>query len=232
MPARHEVRRADVNEKRLGAVLALAHERDLRDFASFLLLEQLGPAHAAVAGAGCGSRARRTDTIRRPGPFLLRARRQGRPPISGAAEGLRRVDRGAAARARCRQAWAYRQARGLRPARRVHAGDRGARQPEADVESTIAHERAISRVHRRAHRLRRSRQSPARQPRRERGSWGSSTHRRGRTNKRRPIAIQSCFARRGHSGRSAARFEPRSTHDRHDQRRGRDEQRGECDQRR
>ena len=29
--------------KRLGAVLALAHERDLRDFASFLLLEQLGP---------------------------------------------------------------------------------------------------------------------------------------------------------------------------------------------
>jgi hypothetical protein len=43
MPAHHDVRRADVNEKRLGAVLALAHERDLRDFASFLLLEQLGP---------------------------------------------------------------------------------------------------------------------------------------------------------------------------------------------
>ena len=34
---------ATSNEKRLGAVLALAHERDLRDFASFLLLEQLGP---------------------------------------------------------------------------------------------------------------------------------------------------------------------------------------------
>ena len=43
MPAHHDVRRADVNEKRLGAVLALAHERELRDFASFLLLEQLGP---------------------------------------------------------------------------------------------------------------------------------------------------------------------------------------------
>ena len=43
MPAHHDVRAADVNEKRLGAVLALAHERDLRDFASFLLLEQLGP---------------------------------------------------------------------------------------------------------------------------------------------------------------------------------------------
>ena len=43
MPARHDVRASDVNEKRLGAVLALAHERDLHDFASFLLLEQLGP---------------------------------------------------------------------------------------------------------------------------------------------------------------------------------------------
>jgi uncharacterized protein len=43
MPAHHDVRPADVNEKRLGAVLALAHERELCDFASFLLLEQLGP---------------------------------------------------------------------------------------------------------------------------------------------------------------------------------------------
>ncbi len=43
MPRHHDVRAADVNEKRLGAVLALAHERDLHDFASFLLLEQLGP---------------------------------------------------------------------------------------------------------------------------------------------------------------------------------------------
>jgi uncharacterized protein len=43
MPTRHSVRASDVNEKRLGAVLALAHDRDLHDFASFLLLEQLGP---------------------------------------------------------------------------------------------------------------------------------------------------------------------------------------------
>ncbi|HTM03428.1 MAG TPA: DUF763 domain-containing protein [Vicinamibacterales bacterium] len=42
MPSHHDVRRADVNARRLGAVLALAHERELRDFASFLLLEQLG----------------------------------------------------------------------------------------------------------------------------------------------------------------------------------------------
>jgi uncharacterized protein len=43
MPRHHEVRASDVNDRRLGAVLALAHERELCDFASLLLLEQLGP---------------------------------------------------------------------------------------------------------------------------------------------------------------------------------------------
>ncbi len=43
MPGRHEVRAPDVQARRLGAVLALAHERELHDFASLLLLEQLGP---------------------------------------------------------------------------------------------------------------------------------------------------------------------------------------------
>jgi uncharacterized protein len=43
MPGRHDVRPADVQARRLGAVLALAHERDLHDFAELLLVEQLGP---------------------------------------------------------------------------------------------------------------------------------------------------------------------------------------------
>ncbi|MGE3277140.1 MAG: DUF763 domain-containing protein [Vicinamibacterales bacterium] len=43
MPGHHDVRPADVHARRLGAVLALAHERDLHDFAELLLLEQLGP---------------------------------------------------------------------------------------------------------------------------------------------------------------------------------------------
>jgi hypothetical protein len=43
MPRHHDVRPADVDAKRLGAVLALAHERELHDFASLLLVEQLGP---------------------------------------------------------------------------------------------------------------------------------------------------------------------------------------------
>ncbi len=43
LPARHEVRNQDVDLKRLGAVLAVAYEREFRDFASLLLLEKLGP---------------------------------------------------------------------------------------------------------------------------------------------------------------------------------------------
>jgi hypothetical protein len=43
MPAHHDVRAEDVDLKRLGAVLAVAHEQELRDFASLLLVEGLGP---------------------------------------------------------------------------------------------------------------------------------------------------------------------------------------------
>jgi uncharacterized protein len=43
MPKHHDVRAENVDLKRLGAVLAVAYERDLRDFASLLLLEKLGP---------------------------------------------------------------------------------------------------------------------------------------------------------------------------------------------
>ncbi len=43
MPSHHEVRAEDIDLKRLGAVLAVAHEKELRDFASLLLVEGLGP---------------------------------------------------------------------------------------------------------------------------------------------------------------------------------------------
>ena len=43
MPSHHEVRAKNVDLKRLGAVLAVAYERDLHDFAELLLLEKLGP---------------------------------------------------------------------------------------------------------------------------------------------------------------------------------------------
>jgi hypothetical protein len=43
LPAHHDVRSQNVDLKRLGAVLAVAYEREFRDFASLLLLEKLGP---------------------------------------------------------------------------------------------------------------------------------------------------------------------------------------------
>jgi hypothetical protein len=43
MPLHHDVRAKDVDLKRLGAVLAVSHDQKLRDFASLLLLENVGP---------------------------------------------------------------------------------------------------------------------------------------------------------------------------------------------
>lgn len=43
MPSRHDVRADDVNLKRLGSILALAHEKEIRDFEALLLLDGLGP---------------------------------------------------------------------------------------------------------------------------------------------------------------------------------------------
>ncbi|HEX5111978.1 MAG TPA: DUF763 domain-containing protein [Saprospiraceae bacterium] len=43
MPSHHDVRIEDVNLKRLGAMLAMAHEKEIRDFDSLLMLEGLGP---------------------------------------------------------------------------------------------------------------------------------------------------------------------------------------------
>ena len=68
MPTHHDVRRADVDLKRLGAVLAVAHEQDLRDFASLLLVEGLGPrtlqSLALVAEVVHGAPSRFADPAR------------------------------------------------------------------------------------------------------------------------------------------------------------------------
>jgi hypothetical protein len=68
LPAHHDVRPADVDLKRLGAVLAVAYERDLRDFASLLLVENLGPrtlqSLALIAEVVHGTPTRFTDPAR------------------------------------------------------------------------------------------------------------------------------------------------------------------------
>jgi hypothetical protein len=67
-PAHHDVRAADVDLKRLGAVLAAAYEREFRDFASLLLLEKLGPrtleALALIAEMVHGTATRFSDPAR------------------------------------------------------------------------------------------------------------------------------------------------------------------------
>jgi hypothetical protein len=171
MPAHHDVRAKDVHAKRLGAVLALAHERDLRDFASFLLLEQLGPrtlqSLALIAEVVHGAPARFEDPARfafahggkdgHPFPVplkvyddsigvLRRALAAARVGHSEKLHGMKRLDT---------------------LTRAVEAG----RDPFADVDETVARERAMSREHGGRtvfddHRTRTRRDPPAPRPRR------------------------------------------------------------------
>jgi len=67
-PRHHDVRVENVDLKRLGAVLAVAYETELRDFASLLLLEKLGPrtlqSLALVAEVVHGTPTRFSDPAR------------------------------------------------------------------------------------------------------------------------------------------------------------------------
>ena len=68
LPAHHDVREKDVDLKRLGAVLAVAYERDLHNFAELLLVEKLGPrtlqSLALVAEVVHGAPSRFSDPAR------------------------------------------------------------------------------------------------------------------------------------------------------------------------
>ena len=68
MPVHHDVRAKDVDLKRLGAVLAVSHDRELQDFASLLLLENVGPrtlqSLAMIAEVIHGTPTRFTDPAR------------------------------------------------------------------------------------------------------------------------------------------------------------------------
>jgi hypothetical protein len=68
MPDHHEVRAQNIDLKRLGAVLAVAYDRDLRQFAELLLLENLGPrtlqSLALIAEVVHGAPSRFSDPAR------------------------------------------------------------------------------------------------------------------------------------------------------------------------
>lgn len=144
-PRHHDVRAEDVDLKRLGAVLAIAHERDLRDFASLLLVEQLGPrtlqSLALVAEVIHGAPARFQDPARfsfahggkdgHPFPVplktydetidvLRRSLERARVNETDKMDGIRRLDR-------------------FVRAVETHVPT------EVDFDAAIAHERAISR---------------------------------------------------------------------------------------
>ena len=145
MPAHHDVRAADVNEKRLGAVLALAHERELHDFASFLLLERLGPrtlqSLALIAEVVHGTPTRFDD----PARFAFaHGGKDGHPfPVP-----LKVYDESIAVLRRALHMARLGHSDKLGGMARLDAFTRAIenrRAPEADVAATIAHERAISR---------------------------------------------------------------------------------------
>jgi len=147
MPGRHDVRAVDVDEKRLGAVLALAHERELQDFASFLLLEQLGPrtlqSLALIAEVVHGTPARFDDPARFS---FAHGGKDGHPfPVP-----LSIYDESMAVLRRALDAAKLGRSDKLSGMARLDAFTRAierTRSPEGDVAAAIAHERATSRLH-------------------------------------------------------------------------------------
>jgi hypothetical protein len=144
MPAHHDVRPSDVQARRLGAVLALAHERDLRDFAELLLVEQLGPrtlqSLALVAEVVHGTPTRFEDPARFS---FAHGGKDGHPfPVP-----LKAYDESIGVLRRALDAARVGHPEKLDAFRRLDAFTRAIetrRAPEADVAATIAHERAIS----------------------------------------------------------------------------------------
>jgi hypothetical protein len=144
MPAHHDVRPADLDAKRLGAVLALAHERQLRDFASLLLLEQLGPrtlqSLALIAEVVHGTPTRFADPARFS---FAHGGKDGHPfPVP-----LRVYDDSIAVLRRALDAAKVGDTDKLQGFSRLDRFTRAIEhryQPTADVDATIAHERTIS----------------------------------------------------------------------------------------
>jgi len=143
-PARHDVRASDVDLKRLGAVLAVAYEREFHDFAELLLLEKLGPRTlqtlAMVAEVVHGAPVRFSDPARfsfalggkdgHPFPVPLKTYDQSLSVLQSSLEAARIGD-----------------ADKLGGFERLHRFVRNIERhcrPGADFDATIAHEKSIS----------------------------------------------------------------------------------------
>ena len=144
MPAHHDVRQQDVDLKRLGAVLAVAHDQELRDFASLLLVEGLGPrtlqSLALIAEVVHGAPSRFSDPARFS---FAHGGKDGHPfPVP-----LKTYDESIAVLRRALDAARLDHTEKLEGFRRLDRLARAVeeqRQPLADFSAAIAHERALS----------------------------------------------------------------------------------------
>ncbi|HBB95098.1 MAG TPA: DUF763 domain-containing protein [Blastocatellia bacterium] len=165
LPAHHDVRRTDVDLKRLGAVLAIAYERKLHNFAELLLVEKLGPrtlqSLALVAEVIHGTPSRFDDPARfsfahggkdgHPFPVplktydeslnFLRTALDRAKPVSMAVTGRDGVSTGSGSD---RVEFGREKLDALRRLDRFARSVEGRFQPQADFDAVIAHERTIS----------------------------------------------------------------------------------------
>jgi hypothetical protein len=144
LPSHHDVRPKDVDLKRLGAVLAVAYERDLHDFAELLLMENLGPrtlqSLALVAEVVHGAPSRFADPARfsfahggkdrHPFPVPLKTYDESLNVLRTALDAARVGDQ--------------EKLDGFRRLNRFVERIEQIHDPEADLTSVIAHENAIS----------------------------------------------------------------------------------------
>jgi uncharacterized protein len=145
MPMHHEVRAKDIDLKRLGAVLAVAHEEDLRDFASLLLVEGLGPrtlqSLVLIAEVVHGAPSRFSDPARFS---FAHGGKDGHPfPVP-----LKTYDESLAVLRRSLEAARLGHTQKLEGFRRLDRLTRTVeeeRDPLADFDGAIAYERSISR---------------------------------------------------------------------------------------
>jgi hypothetical protein len=144
MPRRHDVRSEDVDLKRLGAVLAVAHERELHDFSELLLTEKLGPrtlqSLALVAEVIHGAPSRFQDPARFS---FAHGGKDGHPfpvPLQTYDETLAILRRGLdSAKLDLTE-----KIGGMKRLDDFVRNVEDTRQPVADFDKTIAHERSIS----------------------------------------------------------------------------------------
>ena len=144
MPSRHNVQPADIELKRLGAVLAVAHEKELRDFASLLLVEGLGPrtlqSLALIAEVVHGAPSRFSDPARFS---FAHGGKDGHPfpvPLKTYDESLGVLRRSLDA-ARLGQ---MEKVEGFRRLDQLTRAVEETREPLADFSAAIEHERSIS----------------------------------------------------------------------------------------